>query len=68
MALQIAGLTGAEIRNIPYPTNQRGFETGDFYADISLAERELGWKPAASFKEGLEKTVAYYKKNLNKYT
>lgn len=29
-------------------------------ADISLAERELGWKPKADFEEGLRKTIEYF--------
>ncbi len=32
--------------------------------DISLAKKELGWEPAMSFEEGLEKTVAYFEKVL----
>jgi UDP-glucose 4-epimerase len=29
-------------------------------ADISLAERELGWKPKADFEDGLRKTIEYF--------
>lgn len=29
--------------------------------DISLAARELGWKPKISLAEGLEKTIAYFR-------
>ena len=67
MAEQIAELTGVEIKNVPYPENQRGFETGHFYADVSRAKEELGWKAATSFRVGLERTVAYYQENLGKY-
>lgn len=31
--------------------------------DISKAERVLGWKPKTSLKEGLEKTIQWYKEN-----
>ena len=30
--------------------------------DVSKAERELGWKSQVNFKEGLEKTVEYFRK------
>ena len=32
--------------------------------DISLAQRELGWAPSVQLKEGLEKTIAYFKSTL----
>jgi UDP-glucose 4-epimerase len=33
-------------------------------ADVSLAERLLGYKPAVSFRQGLEKAIGWYSKNL----
>ncbi len=32
--------------------------------DISLAKRELGWEPTIQLREGLEKTVSYFKEAL----
>ncbi len=32
--------------------------------DISLAERELGWKPQVPLKQGLEKTIADFERRL----
>jgi dTDP-glucose 4,6-dehydratase len=34
--------------------------------DISLAKRILGWEPRVSRREGLEKTVAFYRKKLER--
>ena len=34
--------------------------------DITLAREALGWQPAVSLDEGLEPTVAYFRKLLNK--
>jgi dTDP-glucose 4,6-dehydratase len=33
--------------------------------DATKIQRELGWRPAATFAEGLDKTVAWYLKRLN---
>ncbi len=30
--------------------------------DISLAQKELGWEPKVQLREGLERTIAYFKK------
>ena len=30
-------------------------------ADISLAEKHLGYKPKVDFEEGLERTIAWYR-------
>ena len=52
--------------------NQLPMQPGDVditYADISKAERLLGYKPSISFKQGIEKFIKWYKesnKNENK--
>lgn len=33
--------------------------------DISRAKKELNWEPKTSLKEGLSKTIAYFKNKLN---
>ena len=34
--------------------------------DITLAKKELGWEPQVKLSEGLDKTIAYFKKELEK--
>jgi UDP-glucose 4-epimerase len=36
-------------------------ETFRIYLDASKAQRELGWKPTMPLREGLERTVAYFR-------
>ena len=46
--------------------NQLPMQPGDVditYADISKAEKLLGYKPAISFKEGIEKFIKWYKES-----
>ncbi len=31
--------------------------------DITLAHRELGWQPTVSVREGLQRTIAYYRQS-----
>jgi nucleoside-diphosphate-sugar epimerase len=37
-------------------------ENMELYADISLANKLLRWKPSVSLDEGLKRTIEYYKK------
>jgi nucleoside-diphosphate-sugar epimerase len=32
-----------------------------------MIERELGWKPTVSLAEGIENTLAFYRKNSAEY-
>jgi nucleoside-diphosphate-sugar epimerase len=34
-------------------------------ADISLAKNVMGYKPVVSFEEGLSRTVAWYRTQMN---
>jgi UDP-glucuronate decarboxylase len=34
--------------------------------DISIAQRELGWKPTIPLEEGLKKTIAYFEEKLRR--
>lgn len=48
-------------------TKDLGPRKGDpmkLVADISKIEKEVGWKPKTSLREGLEKTLAYYASSL----
>jgi nucleoside-diphosphate-sugar epimerase len=49
---------GGTIRHVEWPALDAIIETGDFVADISRV-RALGWQPAVSLDEGLERTIAF---------
>jgi nucleoside-diphosphate-sugar epimerase len=57
--IEIAG--GGRVEHVPWPALAEQVETGDFIADISRIERELGWRPAIALREGLERTVTFYR-------
>lgn len=50
---------GGRIVHVPWPRLAEQLETGDFIADISRIEREIGWRPATSLSDGLARTIAY---------
>ena len=57
--IEIAG--GGQVEHVPWPALAEQVETGDFVADISRIERELGWRPTIALGDGLERTVAFYR-------
>jgi len=59
LARLVIRLTGADvgIRHIPRPVDDPTVRR----PDITLAERELGWKPSVPTEEGLAATIAWFK-------
>jgi nucleoside-diphosphate-sugar epimerase len=47
----------------PYRENEMWYQA----TSIAKAEKLLDWRPQTSLQEGMEKTVAWYKENLNLY-
>lgn len=62
LARQVIAMAGTgRVEHVPWPALAEQVETGDFVADVSRIERELGWRPAIALHDGLERTVAFYR-------
>jgi len=48
----------------PIYTDQRPGDVKHSLADISLAEKTIGYKPVVQFKQGLETAITWYRENL----
>jgi UDP-glucose 4-epimerase len=51
----------------PFTPERKAQEPGDFYSDIKKIRTLLGWQPVVSLREGVRKTVEYYKKYKQYY-
>ncbi len=51
----------------PYPGDRERIDIGDYYADYSRFKNELGWKPEVPLREGLARTLDFYRENLPHY-
>lgn len=60
LARELTALTG--YRRKPIHTDPRPGEVYRIHLDITKAQRELGWHPKVSLREGLAATVEYYRK------
>jgi UDP-glucose 4-epimerase len=57
----------ASYRFTPFSAERKAQEPGDFASDISKIKRLTGWKPKIKLEKGIQKTVAYYRKNKHEY-
>jgi UDP-glucose 4-epimerase len=54
-------------RFVEWPPEKRAIDIGSFYADSSLIARTLGWRPAVDLREGMQRTVAFYRAHFGHY-
>jgi UDP-glucose 4-epimerase len=58
MARLVVEIVGAgRVEHQPWPPLVQEIDTGDFVADVTRIERELGWRPTTTLADGLRKTV-----------
>ena len=50
-----------------FPQDRKRIDIGDYYADDQLIRSALGWAPRVDLREGLARTVAYYRENIARY-
>lgn len=63
----VAENKAGKYEKIPFPADRQNIDIGDFYGDFSKIKTELGWAPKVSFKEGIKRTLNYYRKNIEYY-
>src|SRR6187431_1126246 len=55
--LLVAVAGSGRFQCVEWPPEKKAIDIGDFYADSSLIERTLGWRPMTSLRDGLERTL-----------
>jgi UDP-glucose 4-epimerase len=50
-----------------FPADRKRIDIGDYYADYRHIEAMLGWKPAIHLREGLARTLAFYREHVRHY-
>jgi UDP-glucose 4-epimerase len=51
----------------PFPPERKRIDIGDFVADAGKIRRVLGWEPRIGLREGLGRTLAYYREHRERY-
>jgi UDP-glucose 4-epimerase len=65
MLIDVAG-TG-RYKMVEWPAEKKAIDIGSFYADSSKFKAAVGWEPRVGLREGLSRTVAYYREHLPRY-
>ncbi|HMQ33210.1 MAG TPA: NAD-dependent epimerase/dehydratase family protein [Chloroflexaceae bacterium] len=65
MLVEIAG--GGDFEIIPYPADRKPIDIGDYYGDYRLIQGRLGWAPHVRLREGLARTLAFYREHREHY-
>ena len=65
--LLIAVAGSGRYRSVEWPPEKKAIDIGDFHADSSLIRRTLGWQPVTPLREGLTRTIEFYRAHLPHY-
>ena len=58
---------GGEYTLRAYPPEYKRIDIGDYYADYDLMRSMLGWEPRVSLRDGLTRTLEFYRTHLHYY-
>ena len=67
IALLINVVGRGSCRVVPFPEEKKAIDIGSVYADYGKIRRALGWRPRTGLREGLERTVAFYREHRDRY-
>jgi UDP-glucose 4-epimerase len=65
LLLDVAG--AGRVRYVDWPADKKVIDIGDFYADSSKFRQLTGWAPSVALREGLTRTVSYYRQHFDHY-
>ncbi len=65
LLIDVAG--SGSVRFVEWPPDKKQIDIGSFYADSSKFARVTGWRPSVSLREGLARSVAFYREHLARY-
>jgi len=68
LAQMIVGISGnGSFELTPFPSDRKAIDIGDYYSDFSKARAALGWSPQVSLREGLQRTMDFYRLHYRHY-
>jgi UDP-glucose 4-epimerase len=65
LLLEVAG--SGRVEYVAWPEDKKAIDIGSFFADSSKFKRVTGWQPTVALRDGLQRTIAFYRQHLNRY-
>jgi UDP-glucose 4-epimerase len=65
LLIDVAG--SGRVAYVPWPDDKKRIDIGSFYSDSSKFTRTTGWRPSVALRDGLRRTIDYYRANLPHY-
>jgi len=67
VAMLIDAAGSGTMRLVPWPDEKKRIDIGSFYTDSSRFMRATGWAPSTGLRDGLTRTLAFYREHLREY-
>ncbi len=65
LLIEVAG--SGRVRYVDWPADKKRIDIGSFYSDSSKFTGTSGWSPTVTLRDGLKRTVDFYRANLDKF-
>ena len=60
-------IEGSDYQMIPFPEDRKAIDVGDFICDYSAFRNQFGWEPKVNFEEGIQRSLEYFKNEIEHY-
>lgn len=67
VTLLIALAGSGSYRLVEWPPEKKAIDIGSFYADSTRFRNAVGWTPQVTLRDGLARTLAYYREHIARY-
>ena len=58
---------GGDFELLPFPADRKRIDIGDYYGDYRRIRSKLGWRPLVGLRDGMTRTMDYFRANLEHY-
>jgi UDP-glucose 4-epimerase len=66
-ALLVEVNEGGSYDFVPFPSDRKVIDIGDYYGDFRRIQGRLGWLPQVDLREGLRRTLVFYREHRDYY-
>ena len=67
VALLIHTAGSGTVRHVEWPADKKRIDIGSFYSDSTRFRERVGWAPRVELREGLRRTIDFYRQHMTAY-